>query len=185
MFQSVAVCAGRAREPFSALLRAHWVILTRAEVGEAAVWQERIQALHPCPRVLHCSTTLAGLAEAGSGRLEPQENLRSKKVAAFCGIGNPAAFFADLRLWGFEVAAESVFRDHHLYSRQDLKRLSALAQLAGADAFLTTEKDLMNLPPGWNAPLPLSACCIRMEIEEKMEFEPALLAALEAAGRAN
>jgi len=177
--------AGRAREPFRALRRAHWVILTRAEVGEAAEWQARIQALHPCPRVLRCSTTLAGLVEAGSGRLEPQANLRSKKVAAFCGVGNSAAFFADLRLWGFEVAAESIFRDHHVYSRRDLKRLSALAQLAGSDAFLTTEKDLMNLPADWKAPLPLYACCIGMEIEEKMEFEPALRAALEAARRAN
>jgi tetraacyldisaccharide 4'-kinase len=123
------------------------------------------------------------LVEARSGRSEPQANLLRKKVAAFCGIGNPAAFFADLRRWGVGVAAESVFPDHHVYRRHDLERLSALAQTAGAELLLTTEKDLMNLPPGWNAPLPLYACCIGVEIEEKMEFERALLAALEAAGR--
>jgi len=176
--------AGRWREPFSALQRAHWVILTRTELGDAPGLQAQVQALNPRARIFRCATQFAGLVEARSGLEEPLENLLPRKVAAFCGIGNPAAFFADLRKWGFRVAAERVYPDHHVYTHHALDNLSMLARGAGAEALLTTEKDLMNLPPGWDVPMPLFACCIRPEIEEKMEFERALLSDVEAARRA-
>ncbi len=160
------------------------MILTRIELGDAADLHAQVQALNPRARIFRCSTQFAGLVEARSGLEEPLENLLPKKVAAFCGIGNPAAFFADLRRWGFGVVAERVFPDHHVYRRHELDNVSALARGAGAEAMLTTEKDLMNLPPGWDVPMPLFACCIRLEIEEKMEFERALLSDVEAARRA-
>jgi tetraacyldisaccharide 4'-kinase len=147
--------------------------------------QGRVQALNPLARIFRCSTKFAGLVDARNGLSEPHANLLCKKVAAFCGIGNPAAFFADLRGWGFRVVAESVFPDHHVYRRHELDNIFALSRSAGAEAILTTQKDVMNLPPDWNAPWPLFACCIRPEIEEKMEFERALLAEVEAARRTN
>ena len=177
--------AGRAREPFSAIRRAHWVILTRTELGDASPFEVQVRAVHPGARIFHGSTKLhrpRRRLEAVSQ--EPVENLRSKKVAAFCGIGNPGGFFADLRRWGFEVAHERPFRDHHVYTRSDLDSLATLAKSAGAQAMLTTEKDLMNLPRGWDVPLPVYACCIQAEIEEKMEFEQALVADLDRARRA-
>jgi len=191
---SALLPAGRWREPFSALQRAHWVILTRTELGDATEWQARVQALNPRARIFRCSTQFAGLLDARSGLPEPHWGLLQKKVWAFCGIGNPSAFFSDLQSWGFWVAKESIFPDHHVYENSDLMVFSLLRRLDArfsrlrnpiADALLTTEKDLMNLPPGWNAPLPLFACCIGVEIEEKMEFERALLAAVEAARRAS
>ena len=175
--------AGRWREPLAALRRAHWVVLTRTELADAGRLQARVQALNPRARIFRCSTKLAGLVEARSGLEEPHENLLRRKVAAFCGIGNPGAFFADLWAWGFWVVADRVFPDHHVYRRHELDNISALSRSAGAEAILTTEKDLMNLPPDWNAPMPLFACCIHSEIEEKMEFQRALLAEVEAAQR--
>jgi len=173
--------AGRLREPFQALERAHWVILTRTELGDAGGMQARVEAANPHARIFRCSTKLTALLEARSGLPQPPECLRGKKVAAFCGIGNPRAFFADLRSWGYEVAAERAFPDHHLYRTRDLESISALAQVAGADALLTTEKDLMNLPPRWETALPLFASCIRLEIENRVEFDRALLAAVDSA----
>ena len=173
--------AGHLREPFSALQRAHWVIFTRTELGDASELQARVQAVNPLARIFHCSTKFAELVEARSRLVEPLENLLRRKVWAFCGIGNPAAFFADLRSWGFRVVGESVFPDHHVYGRPDLNNISAHSRSAGAEAILTTEKDLMNLPADWTTPVPLFACCIETEIEEKMEFEQALLTEVEAA----
>ena len=177
--------AGRWREPFSALKRAHWVILTRTELGDATGLQAQVQELNPRARIFCCATHFDSLVEARSGLEEPPDNLLHKKVAAFCAIGNAAAFFADLRRWGFAVVAERVFPDHHVYSHHELDNISVLAKGAGGEALLTTEKDLMNLPSGWDFPLPLFACCIHLEIEEKMEFERALLSDLQAARRAS
>ena len=176
--------AGRLREAVSALGRAHWIILTRTELADAGGWQARVEAANPRAHIFHCSTRLAGLLEARRSAPVPAEDLRGRKVAAFCGIGNPAAFFADLRNWGFGVVAENAFPDHHAYRGEDLSRIAALAQSAGAEAILTTQKDLLNLPPRWDFPLPLFACCIQPEIEEKIEFERGLLTAVEAARRA-
>ena len=173
--------AGRLREPFSALQRAHWVILTRTELGDASALQARVHTVNPLLRVFRSSSRFAGLVEARSRLAEPLENLLRRKVWAFCGIGNPAAFFDDLRIWGFQVAGEGVFPDHHVYGRHELDKISALSRSAGAEAILTTEKDLMNLPPDWDAPVPLLACCIETLIEEKMEFEQALLTEVESA----
>jgi len=173
--------AGRMREPLSALRRADWVILTRTELGDAAGWQARVQAQNPQARIFHCRTNLTGLVDAQTGLSELPGNLLRKKTSAFCGIGNPAAFFGDLRTWGFWVVKESVYPDHHVYEQSDLLTILLLSQSAGAEAILTTEKDLMNLPRDWKAPLPFLACCIETEIEEKMEFERALLAEVESA----
>jgi tetraacyldisaccharide 4'-kinase len=172
---------GRLREPFSALQRARWVILTRTELGDASELRARVQTVSPLVRIFRSSNKFARLVEARSRLAEPLENLLRRKVWAFCGIGNPAAFFADLRIWGFRVVGEGVFPDHHVYRRRELDNISALARSAGAEAILSTEKDLMNLPPDWNAPVPLFACCIETEIEEKMEFEQALLTEVESA----
>jgi tetraacyldisaccharide 4'-kinase len=176
--------AGRWREPFSALRRAHWVILTRTELGDAGGLQRRVQAMNPLARIFRCATKFAGLLDVRTGLSEPHENLLRKKVAAFCGIGNPAALFADLRGWGFWVVAEKTFPDHHVYTHHELENIFARSRSAGAEAILTTQKDVMNLPPDLNAPLPLFACCIYPEIEERMEFERALVAEVEGAKRA-
>ena len=176
--------AGRWREPLAALRRADWVILSRTELGDAPSWKRRVEALSPRARIFHCATRFAGLMEARCGLPVPEPHRRGQKVMAFCGLGNPAAFFADLRSWGFAVVAESIFPDHHVYRRRDLERISSLAQGTGAQAILTTQKDVMNLPPDWTVSLPVFACCIQPEIEEKMEFERALLAEVEAARRA-
>jgi len=173
--------AGRLREPFSALQRARWVILTRTELGDASELKTRVQTVNPQVRIFRSSNKFTGLVEARSRSAEPVEDVLRRKIWAFCGIGNPAAFFADLRTWGFQVAGERVFPDHHVYGRPDLNNISALSRSLGAEAILTTEKDLMNLPPDWNAPVPLFACCIESEIEEKAAFEQELLAAVESA----
>jgi tetraacyldisaccharide 4'-kinase len=176
--------AGRWREPFSALRRAHWVILTRTELGDAGEWQARVHAMNPRVRIFRCSTKFAGLVDARTGLSEPAEKLLRKKVAAFCGIGNPAAFFADLRGWGFWVVGGSIFPDHHLYRRHELDKLFVRWQSEGVEAVLTTQKDVMNLPPDLNAQWPLFACCIQPQIDERIEFERALQTAVETAKRA-
>jgi len=175
--------AGRMREPFSALERAHWVVLTRTELADGSGLQARVQAANPRARIFHCSTKFSGLADVRNGLVEPHDNLLHKRIAAFCGVGNPAAFFGDLRVWGFEVLAEQAFGDHHVYNHQELDKFVALAQRGGAEAILTTEKDRMNLPRNWFPDLPLFVCRAEAEIAEKTAFERALLAEVEGAGR--
>jgi tetraacyldisaccharide 4'-kinase len=173
--------AGRLREPCSALERAHLVVLTRTELGDARTLEDRVRRINPRARVFLSTTALRGFVDAQSGGPFPVQDLRGKPLCAFCGIGNPGAFFAGVRQWGFSAVAEEVFPDHHVYSPSDLLRLATRAREAGAAALLTTEKDVANFPPGWSCEIPVAACVIEMEIRDVEAFEDALLGRLEAA----
>ncbi|GIS62014.1 MAG: hypothetical protein CM1200mP2_42390 [Planctomycetaceae bacterium] len=69
------------------------------------------------------------------------KSFRGGRVAAFCGIGNPEAFFDSL-----SVIASRAFPDHHLYTDDDLDTLARWADESGADLLLTTRKDLVKIP---------------------------------------
>jgi tetraacyldisaccharide 4'-kinase len=177
--------AGRLREPCSALERAHFVVLTRTELGDASPLENRVRAINPRAGIFRSTTALRSLVEVASGRPQRVEDLRGKPLHAFCGIGNPRAFFADLRHWGFTLAGETVFPDHHVYNPAELRQLAVRARAAGAVALLTTEKDAVNLPLRWTSETPIIACAIQSQIGEAEAFQEALIARLEAAKAEN
>ena len=67
-------------------------------------------------------------------------------AAAFCGLANPASFWATLKLLRIDPVFVWAFGDHHRYKWSELQRLAAQARYQGATVLLTTEKDAMNLP---------------------------------------
>ena len=171
--------AGRLREPCAAVARAHLVVLTRTELCDPLTLHDRVHRLNPQAKIFLSSTSLRNFVDVQSGGPFAVQELRGQPLCAFCGIGNPSAFFADVRRWEFSVVAEVAFPDHHVYSAEDLRRLTQRARRAGAAALLTTEKDALNLPPAWDSEIPVTACVIQTELREAEAFEAALLARLE------
>jgi tetraacyldisaccharide 4'-kinase len=160
--------AGSMREPFSALRRASAVVLTRvpdASLDPASI--HAIQQVADLPTFL-AQTTLLGcqrVTESPHVQIAGDE-LPSQPVFAFCGIGNPAAFFGDVKRWGIAVVGQKVFRDHHSYTARDVRILEDHAQHAGAKALLTTEKDTQNLKGLHFSRVPLYCCRIALEIRD-------------------
>ena len=154
---------GLQREPCSALVRADVAVMTRIELAETSLLEANIRQFNPQIRILRAQTQLDHLLDLASGELTPPDFLVGRPVHAFCGIGNPEAFFRDLRLWGFDVVSESVFPDHYVY--RDLK----FAANRGVAALLTTEKDAMNLA-GANlaqAGTPVVVCATRLDLQNQ------------------
>lgn len=145
---------GFRREPLDALARATAIVLTRVPPGAPTTGIER---------------TIRGYnanVPIFRSRMVPEPwTLPTRKVAAFCGIGSPAAFWRTLEELGLEIVHRAVFRDHHKYSAEELE---AFARASGAEVLVTTEKDMMNLPPG--LALPIECVCIRVEIENEREL---------------
>ncbi len=81
---------------------------------------------------------------------EQSEAFRGRAVVAFAGIGRPAKFFAMLEGLGARVLARHAFADHHAYGEDELQRLRAEADSAGA-RLVTTGKDAARLSPAWRA----------------------------------
>ncbi|HXZ20309.1 MAG TPA: tetraacyldisaccharide 4'-kinase [Candidatus Acidoferrales bacterium] len=173
--------AGRAREPRSALRRADILVITRALRAPgleaalrrhseapifyaATVWDELLPISIPAVAV-----AARGSVSPGSSSVSAQSSAASNgrpRYFAFCGIGNPDAFFSDLRRWSGQlrgtVVGERSFPDHHRYSSEDLSEVERAARESGGTALVCTEKDARNLPLPLAATLPLFACRIRL-----------------------
>ena len=129
--------AGRLREPLAAILRADAIVLP-PEIEEKELWDRLSTAgttERPAVWRLRREVHLDDVTVTSSG----------VKALAFCAIARPKRFFDDLRSAGVQVAGEVAFRDHHAYTAGDVAYLEAKAKQSGADAFVTTEKDAINL----------------------------------------
>ncbi len=163
--------AGRLREPKSALARADIILITRSSHALAV---EAIVRRHTDAPIYYAQTKLEGLSRA-MGVVVPEPDWAAKKLFAFCGIGNPAAFFEDLRRWGLHVFGTKSFRDHHHYSQGDADELERRALANGADALVCTEKDVFNLAHAQFHRLPVCYARISLPISDADEFMSTLV----------
>lgn len=162
--------AGRLREPRTALERADLVVITRSNHALAI---ESIVRRHSAAPIFYARTTLASVYSPSNSQLAASE-ARSKILFAFCGIGNPAAFIADLRDWGFQIAGYKSFPDHHRYSLSDIAAIEKQAREAGAAGLICTEKDRFNLEqaqPSMN----FWVCSISLHIDREDDFWQAIM----------
>src|SRR6267143_2695049 len=103
--------AGRLREPLSAMSRANILVFTRTENMPGTV--VAIQKLNQFP-VFAAATQLVGFRRLGGEiSLLSSSDVGAGPFFAFCGLGNPDAFFRDLRAWGLAVCGQMIFPDHH------------------------------------------------------------------------
>ena len=66
---------------------------------------------------------------------------------AFCALGHPEAFFADLLVAGLFWTGSAQFPDHRALSARDLAKLERQAQATGATGLVCTEKDAVKWRP--------------------------------------
>ncbi|HTV59320.1 MAG TPA: tetraacyldisaccharide 4'-kinase [Verrucomicrobiae bacterium] len=187
--------AGRLRESRTSLSRADIIVITRSSHSpavEAAVRRDSQAPIFYARMELEAALPVPGPAnEAGansdassvkadaSGTRNAGDE-RTRKWYAFCGIGNPGAFFSDLREWGFEISGHKIFPDHHRYTRADVDAIAAAAEASGAEGVICTEKDVFNLSGlSWRLPHPVF-CRIRVCLDREEEFWRALLSAIES-----
>lgn len=178
--------AGDLREPKSGLVRADVVVITRT--NHAPALESVIRRYTAAPIFYETTRLRDGLMAYRSSNAAPHvpaPALEQNQFFAFCGIGNPRAFFADLRLWGFKIAGEAAFRDHHKYSQADADDLERKAKSAGAVALVCTEKDIFNLSDVQFRQLPVYFCPIELELNAADEFWRAVKSRLSGSAEAN
>jgi tetraacyldisaccharide 4'-kinase len=172
--------AGRLREPISAMARADLLVFTRIETvpGTAAA----VEKFQDYP-VFSAATKLLGYRRLDQMKpLMTLEELGPGPFYAFCGIGNPLAFFQDLKNWNLTLAGQSEFKDHYRYDQRDAAELRAAAHSAGATALVTTEKDAQNLAGVHFSDLPVYIAVIDLLISKEAAFVELIHQKLAAAG---
>jgi tetraacyldisaccharide 4'-kinase len=119
--------AGPWREPLSAARRASLVVVTRKAAGRART----AEIAATVGRMAHAPTATVlldtgELREVGGRATLPAESLMGRSVLAITGIGNPAAFCAQLVARGATVDP-ATFRDHHRFTSVEVAALAAKA----------------------------------------------------------
>jgi tetraacyldisaccharide 4'-kinase len=163
---------GTLREPAAGLRRAHVVCLSRADaVGDDQRDAIRRRVAELAPRAAWCELvhTASGLINA-VGESRSLEELAGRRVAAFCGIGNPTGFRHTLESTGCEIAAWRAFPDHHAYAAADAAALGEMAAHWRAEMLVCTHKDLVKLRDVQLASVPLWAVAIEIEFLRGQEL---------------
>jgi len=166
--EELVLPAGHLREPISALGRADCIVFTRIEYqGHAA---KMVPGVEGVPLFL-AATRLTGFRKLGADQqLLDLPRIGPSPSFAFCGIGNPQGFFADLKRWKIPLAGQMVFRDHHRYRQNDIRNIEQAAARCGASSLITTEKDAQNLGGLRFDSLEAFSCVIELEIARAADF---------------
>ena len=172
---------GTLREPLSALKNADIVILTRIDPTlDYSDLHNIIHYQNPNIRIFEAQTVIRRINDAVSGTALPLTVMNSKWMAAFCGIGNPQSFWSQLDQIDCKIVYKRAFRDHHRYLSSELLILQDAAIEHGAEALVTTAKDIMNIgkPPALK--LPLYCLEIEMQINQEKELLALVLMKLQS-----
>ena len=149
--------AGLLREPVTALKRADAAVITRCDqTAEAELTQleEKLWSVNPA-LVIARSVHEPVCVKSQSGEAFGIDWLKGKRIFAFCGIGNPDAFFNTVKALGAELFGSKVYNDHYHYTDKDIddihKQACAAAGHPKVDLILTTEKDWTKIAAGNSA----------------------------------
>jgi 3-deoxy-D-manno-octulosonic-acid transferase len=163
---------GRLREPLPALDRADILVVTRAINDQRfSAIRNRLQQYNSHAPVFRTNLNIRGWRDYCTGH--PLPPLQGRKVAAFCGLGNPQNFWNTLESLHLDVVFRWAFGDHHSYKPTELSRVAHQSRMHGADILVTTEKDRINCPSHLEqliAPLSLAWLEIDLEVENEAAF---------------
>jgi tetraacyldisaccharide 4'-kinase len=157
---------GLLREHVRSLRRAGIVVLSRADLisleARAAI-RDEAERRSGSLRWVEARHAPADLLDA-EGASFPLAALQQKRIAAFCGIGNPEGFLKTLENLSVAPLDFRRFADHHAYVREDVASLAAWSRQLGADLVLTTQKDYVKLRTSTLGSVPLFALRIGLEL---------------------
>lgn len=163
---------GLLREWPSALKRADIIILTRTDIPPVSTKLATIAAIKryaPDTPILQSIHKPKRLIRIPKGKSKDISWLKGKRVLAFCGLANPAAFLMTLTMSGAKTAAFHAFSDHQRYHGRLVGALEEQAKKLNCRAMVTTLKDAVKLT-NYDFSIPLYALEIEFLITKGEEM---------------
>lgn len=97
------------------------------------------------------------------------EEVKDKKVAAFCAIASPDRFLETLKKLGCEVVLHRKKPDHRAFNRSELEELARQGKDLGAQYLVCTEKDMVKISENIVTAIPLIPIKIALSVRFGME----------------
>ena len=135
--------AGLLREPVTSLKRADAAVITRCDQiteSELSRIEKKLESINP-DMIIAQSIHAPAYVRSTDNKEISLEHIKNKKIFAFCGIGNPDAFFNTIKQLGANLLGSKVYNDHHHYTDNCLAGIYEQATYLKADLILTTQKD--------------------------------------------
>lgn len=163
---------GPYREPVDALRRANVVLIKKD--GQNQIKTTDLPPLDiPKYRFVYKPSYIYNLKHNMIGHYNI---LKGKKVLAFSGLGDNESFFKMVRSLGCMLIKTISFPDHHIYSLNDLRKISSNKR---ADFIVTTAKDAIKIAD-LQIPDNLFYLAVDLEIEKEDELMEYILSRINA-----
>jgi len=135
---------GILREPLTVLTRAAIIVLTHVNLvspEELKTLKAKIAVLAPQAQIIETMMEVLFLYRAKTKVRTSIEKMAGRRVATFAAVGTPRSFQLVLQRFLLKTVRNFEFLDHHEYTKQELLKVKEVAQSAGAEEIITTEKD--------------------------------------------
>ena len=161
---------GILREPLSALKRADLVILTHSNLAtpqEKEKIKQKIKSYKEDLEILQAVHKPAYFYDIVNRTKMPLEDIKGE-VVSFCGLGDPISFEQTLKNLGLKIKQTWRFKDHNAYTLEEMESLKSFRNNL---PLITTFKDYVKLPKGWQEILKdkIYILAINLEIKEGNE----------------
>lgn len=138
--------AGTLREPLNALKRSDIVVLTGMEETQMELSQRSLVKRHTGHVPVFSGDRRAkNLVKADTGDTYPLDYLYGKKICAFAGVAAPKYFETMITALSGHEAEFIMFPDHHVFTTEDIEKITDRYQECSAQLIVTTEKDAIKL----------------------------------------
>ncbi|MGA2916876.1 MAG: tetraacyldisaccharide 4'-kinase [Sedimentisphaerales bacterium] len=160
--------AGFLREPLGSLKRADAVVITRINQTQPEKIDKIKETIFKIkPNMVFATAVHKPIcAKLIKDRQLSIDELKGKKLYAFCGIGNPDAFFQTLSELALNIVGKRVYNDHHRFLQSDIVEICSDSRGKKAELIITTQKDwiktaLLNIE---NFGIPVAYLAVELEI---------------------
>jgi tetraacyldisaccharide 4'-kinase len=172
---------GDLREPMASAHRAHALVVTRAgrvqDRGAIEAWWKEHGSGGP---IFWVDFQVGGLRRWNGTDWIALPERDPRPALAWCGLGHPTAFFADLLVAGQPWTSTEAYPDHRGPTPRQLGALQARAQAEEAARLVCTEKDAIKLTPAHKAALDMPLYIAEQRVEGGEELLAWVVARLEA-----
>jgi len=143
---------GTLREDLKQLKRAHEFIITKADLVDDREIKKIKKYLSRYKKNISVAKYGVVSLKNLKGDMKPLFWINKKKVLLFSGLANPLNFEKTVISLMPSATDRIDFLDHHDFKERDFKKIMKRADEMGADFIITTEKDIVKLPPNLKMP---------------------------------
>jgi tetraacyldisaccharide 4'-kinase len=139
--------AGSLREGLSSLKRADVFLLTKVDLAgdKVNLIEKKLKKINPDALIVKGIQKAQYFYKLSDGKLVDVGVLKAKNLILVSAIGNPKSFEKTISAVGLKFKKHFIFRDHHWYTKEDLKKIGDYCVKNNIGAVITTEKDAVKL----------------------------------------